>query len=98
MFVVASDDTHTAREPLLPYHLFCQTAHLGKIEEDGTQMGIASENLDGIRSRATSEVKEDIDGCKRIGAHELHFDPTFLPGAQKLDRWLGLMEEWRKLV
>jgi probable F420-dependent oxidoreductase len=44
------------------------------------------------------QVKEDIDGCKRIGAHELHFDPTFLPGAQKLDRWLGLMEEWRKLV
>jgi probable F420-dependent oxidoreductase len=44
------------------------------------------------------QVKEDIQGCKRIGAHELHFDPTFMPGAQQLDRWLGLMEEWRKLV
>jgi len=44
------------------------------------------------------QVKEDIEGCKRIGTHELHFDPTFMPGAQKLDRWLGLMEEWRKLV
>src|SRR3989442_1061071 len=37
------------------------------------------------------QVKEDIEGCRRIGAHELHFDPTFMPGAQKLDRWLGLM-------
>jgi probable F420-dependent oxidoreductase len=44
------------------------------------------------------QVKEDIEGCKRIGANELHFDPTFMPGAQKLDHWLGLMEEWRKLV
>ena len=44
------------------------------------------------------QVKADIEGCRRIGAHELHFDPTFMPGAQKLDRWLGLMEEWRKLV
>ena len=32
MFVVTADDTHTVRKPLLPYHLFCQTAHLGKIE------------------------------------------------------------------
>jgi probable F420-dependent oxidoreductase len=44
------------------------------------------------------QIKADIDGCKRIGAHELHFDPTFMPDAQKLDRWLRLMEEWRKLV
>ena len=44
------------------------------------------------------QVKADIEGCKRIGAHELHFDPTFMLGAQQLDRWLELMEEWRKLV
>jgi probable F420-dependent oxidoreductase len=44
------------------------------------------------------QVKADIDACKRLGVHELHFDPTFMPDAQKLDRWLGLMEECRKLV
>jgi probable F420-dependent oxidoreductase len=54
---------------------------------------------DGMIFTGTLEqVKEDVEGCKRIGAHELHFDPTFMPGAQKLDRWLGLMEECRKLV
>jgi probable F420-dependent oxidoreductase len=35
------------------------------------------------------QVKADIEGCKRIGAHELHFDPTFMPDAQKLDRGSG---------
>lgn len=44
------------------------------------------------------QIKEDIDGCRKIGAHELHFDPTFSPGAQSLDRWLALMEQLRKLV
>ncbi|MFY9527827.1 MAG: LLM class F420-dependent oxidoreductase [Candidatus Acidiferrales bacterium] len=44
------------------------------------------------------QIKEDIAGCRKIGAHELHFDPTFSPGAQSLDRWLALMEQLRKLV
>jgi hypothetical protein len=44
------------------------------------------------------QIKEDIAGCRQIGAHELFFDPTFSPGAQSLDRWLALMEQVRKLV
>ena len=44
------------------------------------------------------QIKEDIAGCRNIGAQELFFDPTFSPGAQSLDRWLALMEQMRKLV
>ena len=63
------------------------------------EIGSKPRPKDGAIFTGTPEqVKEDIEGCRRIGAHELHFDPTFMPGAQKLDRWLGLMEEWRKLV
>ena len=42
------------------------------------------------------QIKEDVAGCVRIGAHELFFDPTFY--AQSLDQWLALMEQLRKLV
>jgi probable F420-dependent oxidoreductase len=42
------------------------------------------------------QIKEDIAGCKSIGAHELVFDPTFYAGS--LDRWLSLLEQMRKLV
>jgi probable F420-dependent oxidoreductase len=45
-----------------------------------------------------AQIKEDVEGCRRIGAHEIHFDPTFQPGAQQLDRWLDLMEQLRKVV
>ena len=41
---------------------------------------------------------EDIAGCRNIGAHEIHFDPTFMDGGQVLDRWLAVMEQMRKLV
>jgi probable F420-dependent oxidoreductase len=44
------------------------------------------------------QIKEDIAGCKRIGAHEVFFDPTFMAGAQTLDRWLAWMERLRSLV
>src|SRR6202790_4066511 len=44
------------------------------------------------------QIKEDIAGCNRIGAHELFFDPTFDAGAKTLDQWLVLMEQLRKLV
>jgi probable F420-dependent oxidoreductase len=54
---------------------------------------------DGMIFTGTLEqIKQDVEGCRRIGAHEIHFDPTFQPGAQQLDRWLGLMEQLRKLV
>ncbi|HYT22358.1 MAG TPA: LLM class F420-dependent oxidoreductase [Candidatus Polarisedimenticolia bacterium] len=44
------------------------------------------------------QIKEDIGGCRSIGAHEIHFDPTFMEGVQSLDRWLAAMEQMRKLV
>jgi hypothetical protein len=34
----------------------------------------------------------------QYGAHEIHFDPTFMEGGQSLDRWLAVMEHMRKLV
>ena len=51
-----------------------------------------------IFSGTIEQIKEDIAGCKSIGAHELFFDPVFSPGAQSLDRWLSLMDQLRKLV
>ena len=54
---------------------------------------------DGMIFTGTLEqIKQDVEGCRRIGAHEIHFDPTFQPGAQQLESWLGLMEQLRKLV
>ncbi len=44
------------------------------------------------------QIKEDVAGCKRIGAHEVFFDPTFMAGEQTLDRWLAWMERLRSLV
>lgn len=43
------------------------------------------------------QLKEDLVACRDIGAHEVFYDPTFTPGAQKLDRWLKLMEQLKKL-
>jgi probable F420-dependent oxidoreductase len=43
------------------------------------------------------QLKEDLAACRAIGAHEVFYDPTFTQGAQKLDRWLKLMEQLRKL-
>ncbi len=49
-------------------------------------------------SGTLDQIKEDIAGCRNIGAHEIHFDPTFMEGGQVLDRWLAVMEQMRKLV
>ena len=51
-----------------------------------------------IFSGTLDQIKEDIAGCGRIGAHELFFDPTFDAGAKTLDQWLVLMEQLRNLV
>jgi probable F420-dependent oxidoreductase len=51
-----------------------------------------------IFSGSMDQIKEDLAGCRSIGAHEVHFDPTFSPGAQSLERWLALMEQMHKLV
>ena len=44
------------------------------------------------------QMKKDVEACRKIGAHEVFFDPTFSPGAQSLDRWVELMEQFRTLV
>ena len=49
-------------------------------------------------SGSMEQIKEDLEGCRRIGAHEVFFDPTFDPQAQKLEGWLGLMEKLRGLA
>ncbi|MCI0720053.1 MAG: LLM class F420-dependent oxidoreductase [Acidobacteria bacterium] len=51
-----------------------------------------------IFSGTWEQIKTDAEACRSIGAHELIFDPTFMTGAQQLDRWLALMEQCRKLV
>ena len=51
-----------------------------------------------IFSGNMDQIKEDLAGCRSIGADEVHFDPTFSPGAQSLERWLALMEQMHKLV
>ncbi len=51
-----------------------------------------------IFSGTMEQIREDVAGCQRIGAHEVFFDPTFGPGGQKLERWLELMEPLRRLA
>jgi len=51
-----------------------------------------------IFSGSMDQIKEDLAGCRSIGAHEVHFDPTFSPGAQSLESWLALMEQMPKLM
>ncbi|HET9488961.1 MAG TPA: LLM class F420-dependent oxidoreductase [Methylomirabilota bacterium] len=45
-----------------------------------------------------AQIEEDVAACRALGAHEVHFDPTFTAGGQQIDRWLALMEQLRKLV
>ena len=49
-----------------------------------------------IFSGTLEQVKEDLEACRTIGAHQLFFDPTFY--TQSLERWLELMEQLRKLI
>ena len=54
---------------------------------------------DGMIFTGTFEqIEEDVEACRKVGAHEVFFDPTFSPGAQSLDRWLELMEQFRTLA
>ncbi len=56
------------------------------------------ENNRMIFSGTLEQIKEDIAGCRKIGANEVFFDPTFTSGGQSLDRWLTLLDDMRKLV
>src|SRR5215469_13025605 len=51
-----------------------------------------------IFSGSLDQIKEDVADCKRVGADELFFDPTFYEGAQTLEDWLAVMEQVRKLA
>jgi hypothetical protein len=44
------------------------------------------------------QIQRDIEGCRQIGAHEIIIDPTVSAGAQRLDHWLGIMEQLRHLA
>ena len=46
-----------------------------------------------IFTGSLDQIREDTEACRRIGAHELQYDPTFSPGYQNLDRFLQLMEQ-----
>jgi probable F420-dependent oxidoreductase len=47
---------------------------------------------------SADQIREDIQGCRKIGATEIILDPTFMAGAQKLDRWLSLMQQGKQLA
>jgi alkanesulfonate monooxygenase SsuD/methylene tetrahydromethanopterin reductase-like flavin-dependent oxidoreductase (luciferase family) len=49
-----------------------------------------------IFSGTLDQIKEDIAAVRKIGAHELFFDPTFQ--AKSLNEWLALMEQFRAMV
>jgi probable F420-dependent oxidoreductase len=44
------------------------------------------------------QIKEDTATCRRIGAHEVHFEPGFASVPQTLESWLELMEQLRTFV
>jgi probable F420-dependent oxidoreductase len=44
------------------------------------------------------QIQRDIEGCRQIGAHEIILDPTFSAGAQRLERWLEIIEQVRNLT
>ena len=49
-----------------------------------------------IFSGSPDQIQEDIAGCRRIGADELFFDPTF--HATNLEDWLKVMQQVRQLL
>jgi probable F420-dependent oxidoreductase len=51
-----------------------------------------------IFSGTLDQIKEDLAACRKIGAHEVHFDPTFMAGAESLNGWFATMERIRKIV
>jgi probable F420-dependent oxidoreductase len=44
------------------------------------------------------QLREDVQACANIGAHELIYDVTFDPQARTIEGWLRLMEKLRQLV
>jgi probable F420-dependent oxidoreductase len=50
-----------------------------------------------IFSGTLAQIEEDVKACRSIGATELFFDPTFTPGGQSVDHWLGLLEQLKSM-
>lgn len=74
-------------------------AKLALIVRANVEITEAPRPKDGAIFTGTMEqIREDVEGCQRIGAQEIHFDPTFMRGAQEISLWLTLMERLRKLV
>ena len=44
------------------------------------------------------QIKEDISGCRKVGAEELFFDPIFSADGESLDLFLSRMEQVRTLL
>ena len=55
-------------------------------------------NNRGPFSGSLEQIRQDIDACRRIGAHELIFDPLNAPDRTSLDAFLRRMEQMRDLV
>ena len=51
-----------------------------------------------IFSGSKDEIKADIKATKELGAHEVHFDPTFSPDGESIDGFLKSMEQVRELA
>jgi hypothetical protein len=52
----------------------------------------------GMFSGSLDQIRQDIDACRRIGAHELLFDPLNARDRESLDAFLRRMEQMRELV
>jgi probable F420-dependent oxidoreductase len=50
-----------------------------------------------IFSGTLAQIEEDVRACSSIGATELFFDPTFTPGGQSVQHWLGLLEQLKSM-
>ena len=52
----------------------------------------------GIFSGSEDQIKEDIEGCRKLDAQELFFDPSFSPDGNSPDSFMNRMEQMRKLI
>lgn len=44
------------------------------------------------------QIKEDVEGCRRMNADEIFFDCVFSPDGNTMDRFLSLMQQLRALL
>ncbi|MGE5205395.1 MAG: LLM class flavin-dependent oxidoreductase [Chlamydiota bacterium] len=51
-----------------------------------------------IFTGSLEQIKEDVEGCRRIKADEIFFDCVFSPDGNSMDRFLSLMQQLRALV